>query len=74
MEVEVRDSDFMTMATAKELVTTEIEVYLDKPSVIQALQSKDITMGARVEIQLVSSHKKSVRQRKSFILEEFNFK
>jgi hypothetical protein len=50
MEVEVRDSDFMTMATAKELVTTEIEVYLDKPSVIQALQSKDITMGARVEI------------------------
>ena len=74
MEVEVRDSDFMTMATAKELVTTEIEVYLDKPSVIQSLQSKDITMGARVEIQLVSSHKKSVRQRKSFILEEFNFK
>jgi len=34
MEVEVRDSDFMTMATANELVSTEIEVYLDKASVI----------------------------------------
>ena len=30
MEVEVRDSDFMTMATADELVSTEIEVYIDK--------------------------------------------
>jgi hypothetical protein len=30
-------------------------------------------MGASVDIQLVSTHRKSVRQKKSFVLEEFNF-
>jgi hypothetical protein len=30
-------------------------------------------MGAKFDIQLVSTHKKSVKQKRSYILEEFNF-
>jgi len=72
-EIEARSSDFIELSQRGHLDSATIKVFIDKGSVIDSLTVQDITQNAQLKAQLISEDRRSFKERKSYLLSEFDF-
>ena len=74
IEFEVRQSDFIDLASKKgHLESATIGIRFDRESLIDLLMARDISEQALFQIQMISDDQRSIRQKKKFLLSEFDF-
>ena len=72
-EVEARSSDFIELTQKSQLETAFINVYIDKSSIVDSLLANDISQNAVLKAQLISEDRRSFKERKSYLLRDFDF-
>ena len=73
MEMELRTSDFSILNSRGQLESGLIQVYFDKNNMMDLFMTKEITEIANIEISNVSSDRRSLRETKTFYLNELDF-
>lgn len=72
-EMELRTSDFSMLNARGQLEAGLINVYFNKDNMLDMLMIKDLTENANIEISNISSDKRSLRETKTFYLNEIDF-
>jgi hypothetical protein len=72
-EFEIRSSDFIELSQKGLLETASIKITVDKTSVIDCLMAGCISHNSKMKAQLISDDRRSLKQRRSYLLEEFDF-
>lgn len=72
-EVEVRASDFIELSQRNHLQSAFIQIWIDKSSIIDSLMVQDLSKTTVVKAMLISEDTRSYKERKSYMLSEFDF-
>jgi hypothetical protein len=74
LELEIRQSDFIVMASKNNyLQASTISIKFDRASVVDSMMAQDLSERAEFYIQMISEDSRSIRQKKRFKLNKFDF-
>ena len=73
LELEVRDSDLVTINSRGHLESCFVKVMLDKKSVFDCLVAQDLTEDTEVAVQMIGEDRRCLKLRRQVLLSDFDF-